>query len=58
MRSLRIKVICVSLAALLLIIGLSSFWHVPKILADTAAVGLDYLTLSRDLPKIQKKQMK
>ncbi|MDR2687864.1 MAG: heparinase II/III-family protein [Oscillospiraceae bacterium] len=55
MKKKRIKWLCLALAALLF--GLSSFWHAPRILADTAAVGLDYLTLSHDLPRIPKARM-
>ncbi|MCL1951986.1 MAG: heparinase II/III family protein [Oscillospiraceae bacterium] len=36
---------------------LNFLWYAPLMLRDTAAVGLDYLTLSHDLPKIPQKQM-
>jgi len=32
-------------------------WYAPRILIDTAAVGLDYIMLSHDLPKISRRQM-
>ena len=40
-----------------LLAAFNFLWFSPRILVDTAAVGLDYLTLSRDLPRIPKKQM-
>ena len=43
------------LAALLA--ALNFLWYAPKMLVDTAAVGLDYLTLSHDLPRIPKARM-
>jgi len=44
-----------SVAAFLAVCNI--LWYAPRILIDTAAVGLDYVILSRDLPKIPKKQM-
>ncbi len=43
------------LAVLLTVLNVIGY--APRMLVDTAAVGLDYLALSHDLPKIPKKQM-
>ena len=40
-----------------LLAALNFLWFSPHMLVDTAAVGLDYITLSRDLSRIPKKQM-
>ena len=45
------KLVAVLLAAL------NFLWFSPRMLIDTAKMGLDYLTLSRDLPRIPKEQM-
>jgi len=42
-------------AALLAV--LNFLWFSPRMAVDTAKMGLDYLTLSHDLPRIPKKQM-
>jgi len=46
------------LKLVVLLFTASSFlWYGPRMLADTAAVGLDYILLSHDLPQISQKQM-
>lgn len=44
-------------AVALLLAAANFFWYCPRMLADTAEMGLDYLRLSHDLPKIPRKQM-
>lgn len=41
----------------LLLTAANFLWYSPRMLADTAAMGTDYLRLSHDLPKIPQKQM-
>ncbi|NLA72867.1 MAG: hypothetical protein GX848_03465, partial [Clostridiales bacterium] len=44
-------------AVALLLTAANFLWYSPRMLADTAAMGTDYLRLSHDLPKIPQKQM-
>jgi len=41
----------------ILLAALNFLWFSPRMLIDTAKMGLDYLTLSRDLPRISQAQM-
>ena len=41
----------------ILLSAFNLLWFAPRMIADTAAVGLDYLRLSRDLPKISQQRM-
>ncbi|MCL2509005.1 MAG: heparinase II/III-family protein [Oscillospiraceae bacterium] len=54
--STKAKLLCVCFTVIA--VAASSIWHIPRMLMDTAAVGLDYLTLSHDLRKIPKRQLR
>jgi len=56
MKKKHIKWLYLVFAALLF--GFSFIWHIPRILVDTAKMGLDYLTLSRGLPRVSRAQMR
>jgi len=44
-------------ALAVLLAALNFLWFSPRMLIDTARMGLDYITLSRDLPRISQAQM-